>query len=156
MSNSALKSHFGYSNSTCLGRLLIQFRFAKLALVTRERRYRCRKVKSRPKCVPLFRISHSQITKLLQPSSLSPRTLLSCRTLFLLSFGSQYTKFDFGKCARRQLSCWCQKQPWTKIAVLYFGRRMSTETERGGRFEVSGVRCQVSGGIGIRTCSRNR
>ena len=68
----------------------------------------------------------------------------------------------------RQPECRCQKQPWTKMAVLDLGRTMSTDTGRSlGRAVLprsplrSGRRSNASlpesfAATGIRTCSRKR
>src|SRR5689334_19773333 len=95
-----------------------------------------------------FCVSHSQITIVLQSSLRSARWWSLSRAALPLSFFSHHSRRWVGVAQLLHPLCRCQKQPWTKMAVLYFGRTMSTETERGYRFRVSCVTCHVSGGIG--------
>ena len=41
------------------------------------------------------------------------------------SFACQYSCLDVGLAAALHRSCWCQKQPCTKITVRYLGKTMS-------------------------------
>jgi len=73
----------------------------------------------------VFLISHSHTTSTFHPS-FSRRSIFcwSLSIFFKILFFQKFV-FDFGILNAGQ-SVWpCQKQPWTKITVLYFGRTIS-------------------------------
>ena len=86
---------------------------------------------SRPSAVfraSCIAVSHSHTTILRQPNFLSARACSLSRAAFPFSFSSHHSRRFVGVVQFLQLLCRCQKQPCTKMAVLYFGRRISTET----------------------------
>lgn len=72
-----------------------------------------------------FRSSHCHTTITFQPSRSSNPMFLLSRSILVLILFSQNSLFVEGSLAYLQLSCPCQKQPCTKIAVRYFGRTIS-------------------------------
>lgn len=74
----------------------------------------------------MFRVGiwHSQITIALQPSDSILEIFSLSRSTFPLIFIRQKSGLVFGHLNFLH-SCPCQKQPWTNMAVLYFGRTMS-------------------------------
>ena len=75
-------------------------------------------------------VSHSQITIVLQPRSVSASSFrLSLRT-FPSNFFVQYSTRVFGLEAKRQLGCRCQKHPCTWITARYLGNTMSGQPGR--------------------------
>src|SRR5699024_7290277 len=75
-------------------------------------------------CLTFFFSSHSQTINTFQPISLSFLWFISSRSTFRLILGIQYSILEEGHTNRPQ-SCLCQKQPFTKITVLYFGSTIS-------------------------------
>ena len=65
-------------------------------------------------------ISHSHITSTLHPFSVNLTRLFLSRSIFLSNFFCQYFSLLFGILDILHPWCWCQKQPLTKIAFLYF------------------------------------
>ena len=59
--------------------------------------------------------SQSHTTSASQPISFSCINAATSLSTFRLNFGSQYLVFDQGVLPSAHFSCWCQKQPWTKI-----------------------------------------
>lgn len=72
-----------------------------------------------------FSSSHSHTTRTRQPNALSAAELRRSREALEVSLESQNPRRVFGTTAFAQFGCLCQKQPWTKIAVLKRGRTMS-------------------------------
>jgi hypothetical protein len=69
--------------------------------------------------------SHSHIVMTFQPISLNSWLCLMSFSILRWNFCCQYSELVLGVAAYLQPSCLCQKQPWTKITVLYFGRTIS-------------------------------
>ena len=72
-----------------------------------------------------FWIWHSQIMSTPQPISLNSCSCCLSRFMFLPIFASQYALLDFGLFECLQFLCPCQKQPWTNIIFLNFGKTIS-------------------------------
>ena len=73
-----------------------------------------------------FFVSHSQTVRTFHPIFCSAAIFSLSRSLFLFNFFSQYCSFVRGRiCACLQIGQPCQKQPFTKITVLYFGNTIS-------------------------------
>ena len=71
-----------------------------------------------------FFSSHSQTISTFHPISVSLFWFSLSRSTFRLILGIQYSILEEGHTNRLQL-CLCQKQPFTKITVLYFGSTIS-------------------------------
>lgn len=69
--------------------------------------------------------SHSQITITFQPNTWSFISASLSRSQVALIFCSHHSERVLGSTKQRQPLCPCQKQPFTKITVLYLGRTMS-------------------------------
>ena len=69
-------------------------------------------------------ILHSQTERTDQPRRRNLCSFDRSRSLFLFSFGIQYSEFAFGILPSLH-ECPCQKHPFTWIIVLYFGRTIS-------------------------------
>ena len=80
--------------------------------------------------VPASLVSHSQITRTRQPSSLSAASWRASRATLAANFSVQKAIRDFGVVAYRHPACRCQKQPWTNTTRRCFG---STTSGRPGR-----------------------
>lgn len=68
--------------------------------------------------------SHAQITTQRIPAFFNRSSVVASRSRLPRIFFSQNSAFVLGSVPREQL-CPCQKQPWTKIAVLNLGTWMS-------------------------------
>ena len=71
-----------------------------------------------------FTVSHSQTVSTLHPISFNFWQFSKSRCSTLLNFALQNSRLLVGKEVRGQ-PCWCQKQPFTKIASLKRGRTIS-------------------------------
>lgn len=69
--------------------------------------------------------SHSHIVMTFQPISLNSWLCLMSFSILRWNFCCQYSELVLGVVVYLHPSCLCQKQPWTKITVLYFGRTIS-------------------------------
>ena len=69
--------------------------------------------------------SHSQIVRTVQPAADISVAFLWSRAVVASNFFIQKSVFDEGVVAFGQPGCLCQKQPCTKIAVLYLGSTIS-------------------------------
>lgn len=69
--------------------------------------------------------SHSQTTHTRHPRACKACTILVSRATLRPNFSSQNVMLLRGVVADLQPVCRCQKQPWTKIAVLYRGKTKS-------------------------------
>ncbi len=67
--------------------------------------------------------SHSQTTKHSHPIAARRAACSASRSVFRVSFGSQYSCWVFGTVAKRRPGCECQKHPFKQIA---FRRRPKT------------------------------
>lgn len=72
-----------------------------------------------------FLNSHSQTTMTFQPSFCNFKTSRSSRSTFPAIFFFQKSELFCGHTKYLHPSCPCQKQPFTKITVLYFGSTTS-------------------------------
>ena len=72
-----------------------------------------------------FFSSHSHMVMTRHPDEISATTSWESRFLFLIIFWYQKAVLDFGITKSLQPSWPCQKQPFTKIAVLYLGSTIS-------------------------------
>ena len=70
-------------------------------------------------------ISHSQTTITFQPSARSCSCTFRSLAIFLSNFFCQNSRFEAGVVAYLQPGCLCQKQPFIKITVRYFGSTIS-------------------------------
>lgn len=84
----------------------------------------CKMTRSIISSKDFFFNSHSHIVITFHPMLDNSLWLLLSRSTFLKIFGCQYSRFVDGHTNLGQ-SCLCQKQPLTKITVLYLGRTMS-------------------------------
>ena len=92
-----------------------------ISLPISQRRFSsCSKVAS----ITFFLSSHSHTVSTVQPSCCSSAKFLLSLSTFPMILGRQYSSFVLGHTNRGQ-SCLCQKQPFTKITVLYLGRTIS-------------------------------
>lgn len=73
---------------------------------------------------------HSQTTKTRQPSLFSAFWVRLSRSTFPFSFSTQYCALLLGIAFLLQPLCWCQKQPCTNMAALYFGNTISGQPGR--------------------------
>lgn len=80
---------------------------------------------SRSSLSVLLAISHCHTTMTFQPSFFSSLIFRLSRSMFAEIFFSQNSAFVAGNLDLLQPGWPCQKQPWTKTAVRYFGRTMS-------------------------------
>ena len=69
--------------------------------------------------------SHSQIIITLYPINLSSSWFFLSLSIFFVNLAFQYSELLLGLEAILHPSCWCQKQPCTKMTVLYFGSTIS-------------------------------
>ncbi len=74
--------------------------------------------------LPGFKV-HSKICRTFHPSFFSNSMFLVSFALVLFIFSSHHLVLVFGTTKYLQFSCPCQKHPFTKITVLYFGKTMS-------------------------------
>lgn len=74
---------------------------------------------------PLFLNPHSHISNTRQPDSSNCFLTSASRSLLEESLADQNSGLVRGVVAYRQPVCLCQKQPWTKMQSLYFGRTIS-------------------------------
>ena len=81
------------------------------------------------------RISHSQTVSTFQPNAASASLCSRSRIRVRVSFGSQYSRFDFGRPAIGQSGsgCQCQKQPFTNITARWRDRVRSGTPGRSRR-----------------------
>lgn len=84
-----------------------------------------------PSRVSVLTVSHSQTTITFHPSFRSARECFRSRAALPLSFASHQVLRCVGVEQPRHPRCRCQKQPWTKTTVRYFG---STISGRPGSF----------------------
>lgn len=69
--------------------------------------------------------SHSQTIATLQPASRRRATARVSRSTFVSNLACQNGPLVFGEVALEHPGCRCQKQPWTKMTALCFGRTRS-------------------------------
>lgn len=72
-----------------------------------------------------FRSPHSQITMTFHPISFSSGTFLLSLAKLSANLTAHFSALFFGNVALGHATCWCQKHPWTNIAIRYFGSTMS-------------------------------
>ncbi len=70
-------------------------------------------------------VSHSQMTSTRQPSLFSAEICSVSLATLRSNFARQTAELEVGIVARSHRLCWCQKQPWTKIAFLRLGKTIS-------------------------------
>lgn len=71
------------------------------------------------------RSSHSQTVSTLHPQRSKSAMFRASRLMLPSSLCAQYSARADGRLDRPQPSCWCQKQPFTKITHLRFGNTRS-------------------------------
>ena len=83
-----------------------------------------------------LRSSHSHRVTTCQPEFWSSAQAFLSRSRFFRIFSFQNRAFVFGSRDRRQPRCPCQKHPWMKNTVRYFGSTMSGLPGRSARWSL--------------------